>query len=208
MEVSISLHKQNIVIDTVNNIPVIPLGSDIKMLGAFKNSSATTITMEDPETSQRITVQCGREEENETTFLLHPSTVDNTGEVTCLPVTTITLKNNESRQVELSLYKHIMDKVFSPGLYHISLSYDSIRSVPYIFNISFKEESVSQLVAIIDDTTKNIWIRKESLLWLKKLDKNFQYDFTSPDNKGIIALFELWWEKNKNTTEVRSAFSL
>jgi hypothetical protein len=207
MEISVSLHKQNIIIDTVNKIPVIPLGSDIKILGVFKNPSADTITMEDPETSQRITVQCGVEGENETTFLLHPSTVDNTGEVTCLPVSAITLKNSENRQVDVSLYKHIMDKVFSPGLYLVSLSYDSIRSAPCLFNISFKEESVSQLIAILDDTTKNIWVRKESFLWLKKLDKNFQYDFTSHDNKKNSAQFKLWWEKNKNTAEVKSAFS-
>jgi hypothetical protein len=197
MQMTVKLSSSNDIIDTINGIPVIALASDVQCIGQFENIDSPELSIEDLETSQKITVHCKPSDEPETMFLLHPSMVDATGEVTCLPVTKIQLKTGENRTVEFSLYNKIMDKCFSLGVYEVSLGYDSLRSKPCRFIISFQKQSVLELLSIVENTSIDEWVRNKSLQWLQKINSDFDYNFTNPrDNEQRIVSMKKWWDDN------------
>jgi len=135
MDISIKLKSLENIIDSLDNIPIYPIGTDIVLTGKIINNDNKAITIEDPKTSQKVVIYCKSEKDIETSFLLNHSIIDKTGEITSPPLYLITLKENESKKFNIHLDKQIIDQLFIPGRFEISLAYDNIYSKPLILFI-------------------------------------------------------------------------
>jgi len=180
---------------------VIPLGFDIILHGSIINTGERQLTIESPATTQKIMVHLKSEQDTtETTFLLNPSHMDALGEITIPPRTDLVIKPHKETQFTISLYSHVMDKCFIPGVFTAALSYDTVRSEPLLFTVKFTKNSVGRLLTILNDPKNDLWIRKESYRLLKKVKPDFVYNF----NENSVESFNYWWDKEKDSRQVDS----
>jgi hypothetical protein len=201
MITAIELNESTMTIKSQNHNTVIPLGYDIVINGIIENNNDNAIKIEDPHVSQNILIHLvSNKDKQETTFLLNPSIVDSMGEVTIPPRKEIELKPHEKTSVIVHLYSHVLDKCFAEGDFSISLSYGENCSAQFKFSIEFSPESVARLLELLNDSKVDIWVRKEACKWLNKVKPDFNYNF----NENSIESFQFWWNKEKDSKEIKS----
>jgi hypothetical protein len=199
INITLSVFTETTTIGTINNTPVIPFGVPINLLCKITNTSDTNIQIEDPATSQSTIGYCMQEgSSEEISFILNPSSIGATGEITRPLSQIIILNQGESIEFTVELYKHIIDKCFIPGHFTVTVAYEEERSKPCDFIIQFTKESIDSLLPVLNDQTKDTWIRQEAYDWLKKVNPKFEYDF----NKKNIEDYIFWWEKQMESVEI------
>ena len=183
--------------------PRVALGNDIRLAAGIGNAGSTDLVIEDPKTTQLLTVHVkSPQDTGETSFLLNPSNVDALGEMTAPPRSDATIKPESYAPFRISLYKHMLDKCLSEGPYSIAFSYGDFRSTPVTLTAEFAPASVKPLLAILEDTGKDMWVRKEAYKWLRKAKPDFAYDFAKPD----LGAFTTWWESEKERPDLEARF--
>lgn len=65
------------------------------------------------------------------------------------------------------------------------------------------EVSVEPLLALLDDTGRDMWVRKEALKWLRRLKADFEYDHAKSDSRA----FQDWWASIKGRHHPRGGWS-
>lgn len=138
----------------------------------------------------------------ETSFLLNPSLVDATGEMTAPQRSEVAVMPGAYAPFRLSLHKLALDKCLAEGLYAVAFSYGDTRSSAATLEVEFAPPSVAPLLAILEDAGKDMWVRKEALKWLRKLKPDFAYDFVKPDTRG----FRAWWDVEGKKPDIEARF--
>lgn len=181
----------------------VPMGEDIRLLAGIGNKGAQDLAIEDPKTTQLIFIHVKTPQDTvETSFLLNPSLVDATGEMTAPPRGEVTVKSGAYAPFRLSLHKLALDKCLTEGLYAVAFSYGDTRSAPATLVVEFAPASVAPLLAMVEDSGKDMWVRKEALKWLRKLKPDFAFDFTKPDARA----FRAWWDVEGKRPDIEVRF--
>lgn len=183
--------------------PRVAMGEDIRIFAGIGNSGALDLVIEDPKATQLILIHVKTPQDSvETSFLLNPSLVDATGEMTAPPLVEVAVKPGAYAPFRLSLHKLALDKCLAEGLYAVAFSYGDIRSAPVTLVVEFAPASVMHLLAILEDAGKDMWVRREALKWLRKLKPDFAYDFTKPDARD----FRAWWDVEGKKPDIEARF--
>ena len=135
-------------------------------------------------------------------FLLNPSHVDSLGEVTAPRSSEVSVKPGSYAPFRISLYRNIMDNCLAEGLYAVAFSYGEMRSAPATLIVEFAPASVEPLLAILEDASLGMWVRKEALKRLRRLKSDFEYDFAKPDSHA----FRTWWDSVKAAPNLDARF--
>lgn len=203
----------------INEIPIYPMGHNLSLKTLFNNNSSTVITIEDPNTSQKYLLKMKREgviEDNY--FMINPSQIDATGEVTSPISKTVTIKPDEIISHSFELYKIISDKCFIPGFYNLYIEFDEVKSELLSFGVEYRPESVSKLTDILIDEQADKWLRSESAKWLNKLSERPDIIMGSSgetedeknkrivQNKENLKLFLHQWHYDESTDETQLFF--
>jgi hypothetical protein len=183
--------------------PRVAMGEDIRLLAGIGNKGAQDLAIEDPKSTQLILVHVKTPQDTvETSFLLNPSLVDATGEMTAPPRSELAVKPGTYAPFRLSLYKFALDKCLSEGQYEVAFSYGDTRSPSATLAVEFAPASVAPLLALLEDAGKDMWVRKEALKWLRKLKADFTFDFAKPDARE----FRAWWDVESKKPDPEARF--
>ncbi len=206
--ISTALSEKNAVTATVDEVPVFPLGLDILVRGKFRNEKGETVTIENPETSQNTIVHYTIDQDFSSWFFVTPSSVDAMGEVTIPIPQMVELKSGESTEITVSLYKYMVDRCLAQGLFEVWFAYDTIESRPCAFRTVFMKRSVMPLLSLLQKSSNEEWVRRESLRWLKLVRPDFGYQIggEEEENRSRIDEFREWWEANRDTAEMDALF--
>lgn len=184
IDISIDIEDSKVIVDTINDIPIIPMGFDIIFITEVKNSGNEIIYIEEPRTSQNSLVHHLHSEYNtEGTIFLNPSeyeiidTVENYSLFVAPHSDTIMLKPGEISKYEFSLFEFILDRSLIPGIIEISTSYFEKRSNVFKFKVEFRNESIDELIKILENKEIDMWSREEALKWIKVGNPKFRYSF-------------------------------
>jgi hypothetical protein len=203
MKTRIELDPTMPLLPTPDKTPRVALGTDLRFVAGIGNTGDRDLTVEDPKGTQLILIHVRTPQDTvETSFLLNPSQVDALGEMTAPPHDEVSVKPGSYAPFRIALFKTMMDKCLAEGPYAVSFSYGDSRSAPATLIAVFAPASVGLLLAILDDDRKDMWVRKESLKWLRQLKPDFAYDFTKPDSRA----FRAWWESEKGKPGIEARF--
>jgi hypothetical protein len=203
MKLRIELDPGMPLLPSPDSTPRVALGTDFHFFAGIGNKSEQNLTIEDPKGTQLISIHV-RPPQNaaETSFLLNPSLVDKLGQVTAPDYEEIAVRPGAYAAFKFALFKTLMDKCLAEGSYAVSFSYGDVRSAPITLISVFAPESIEPLLAILDDTGKDMWVRKEALKWLNRVKPDFAYDFGKPDSRG----FRAWWNMEKVKPGIEARF--
>lgn len=203
MKTRIELDPAMPLLPTPDKIPRVALGTDFRFVAGIGNTGGQDLVIEDPKGTQLIMVHVRPPQDTvETSFLLNPSQVDALGEMTAPPHEAVSVKPGSYAPFRVALFKTLMDKCMSEGPYAVSFSYGEIRSAPANLIAEFAPSSVEPLLAILDDASNDMWVRKEALKWLRLVRPAFKYDFAKPDSRG----FRAWWDVEKVKPDIGAGF--
>ncbi len=203
MKTRIELDPGMPLLPSPDKTPRVALGTDIRLVAGIGNTGRQDLAIEDPKGTQHIMIHVrSPQDTTESSFLLNPSEVDALGEMTALPHPEVWVKPGSYAPFRFSLYKNLMDKCLSEGLYQVAFSYDENRSAPATLIAEFAPASVEPLVSILDDAGRDMWVRKEALKWLRRLKADFAYDFAKPDSRAFLA----WWNSVKGKPDLEARF--
>ena len=203
MNLRIELDPGMPLLPSADSTPRVALGTDFRFFASIVNKSEQNLRIEDPKGTQLIFIHLrSPQDTSEPSFILNPSLVDKLGEVTAPDYEEIAVRPGAYAPFKFALFQSLMDKCLAEGAYAVSFSYGDIRSSPVTFTSVFAPESVELLLSILDDTGKDMWVRKEALKWLLRVKPGFEYDFANPDSRG----FRAWWNAEKDNPGVLSRF--
>lgn len=175
--------------------PRVAMGEDIRLVAGIGNTGSQDLAIEDPKSTQLIFIHVKVPGDTaESSFLLNPSLVDATGEMTAPPRGEVAVKPGSYAPFRVSLHKLMLDKCLAEGPFAVAFSYGDTRSAPATVAVEFAPASVAPLLAILEDAGKDMWVRKEALKWLRRLKPDFAYDFARPDSRD----FRAWWDREAN----------
>jgi hypothetical protein len=203
MQTRIELDPAMPLLPSPDKTPRVALGTDLRFVAGIKNTGVQDLFIEDLKGTQLIMVHVRTPQDtNETSFLLNPSQVDALGEMTAPPHEEVSIKPGSYAPFRIALFKTIMDKCLAEGAYAVSFSYGDTRSAPVTLISEFVPESVEPFLSILDDTSKDMWVRKEALKWLQRVKPDFTYDFAKPDSRE----FQSWWNAEKANPGIKTRF--
>jgi len=175
IDVSLRIDRPAQPLRLIDDIPVFPMGQDLVFASGFVNSGKSDLTIDDPKTSMKVQVHLSSDNDpQEVVFKLNPPVVDSTGERTLPPSMSIVLQPQQSTIVTFELFKYVMDKCFVPGNYILSVEFSGVKSPELKYAVEFCPESVPKLVFLGIDEKMSMWIRRESIKWLKKMPKSME----------------------------------
>ncbi|MBD3332328.1 hypothetical protein GF356_05725 [candidate division GN15 bacterium] len=218
LQISLTVEKPAPPDRMIEEIPVYHMGQDLSLRATFTNGGDDSISIEDPQMSQAVNLMLSREASEDELFMIHPTQMDATGELTAPVPSTLRLAPNESAKLEFSLYEIIPDKCFTPGVYAIYIEFSDVKSPLLGFAVEFRPQSVPLLTQIAVDEEASRWLRKTSLEWLGKLPKTPQIQLPAASetpeerkqrveqNAQTARLFLGNWQFEKNTAETLELF--
>ncbi len=203
MKTRIELDPGMPLLPSPDKTPRVALGIDLRFVAGIGNTGNQDLLIEDPKGTQLIMIHARTPQDTgEVSFLLNPSQVDSLGEMTAPPHSEVSVKPGSYAPFRISLYQNIMDRCLAEGLYAVTFSYGDTRSTPATLVTEFAPASVEPLLAILDDTGRDMWVRKEALKWLRRLKADFEYDFAKPDSH----VFKAWWASIKRGPDLDARF--
>ncbi len=219
MQISLKVDKPEKPVRHMNGVPVYPMGHDISLTAEFVNKGKDNLSIEDPQTSQKVLLWFLPEDEtDEIVFELNPGTIDVTGERTAPITSDIQLGPKESISVSIEFNKYCGDRCFSPGKYELYIEFMEIKSPRLEYGIEFCPQSVPNLIAITINEDGDKWFREESLLWLQKLpekpDIKLAVEGETDDQKTVretrnrenARLYLEKWHVQQETETIRDFF--
>lgn len=190
IDISLGIENSKVIVDTINDIPIIPMGFDIIFITKVKNSGNKNIFIEEPKTSQNSLAHHLHSEytknskyNTEGTLFLNPAeqkiidSIKNYSLFVAPRSDTIMLKPGEISKFKFSLFEYILDRSLIPGIIEISTSYFEKRSNVFKFKIEFRNESIDKLIKILENEKLDMWSRREAYKWIKKGKPDFNYSF-------------------------------
>ena len=218
MQISLAVDKPAAPVRVLDGIPVYAMGHDLAMTANFKNVGPGKISIDDPQTSQAVTLRLRQKGPEDAAYMIHPSRIDATGEITAPPTSALDLVPGQSTSVTVNLHGVIVDKCFLPGIYEIYVEFNGIRSAPLVFAVEYRPESVPPLVTIAVDEAADPWVREEAVAWLNKLPRSPKMELPIADepeearnrrinkNQSSAGEFLDYWRYGRNPQETETFF--
>ena len=219
MQISLRVKEPANPIRHVDDVPIYPMGYGIGLVAEFTNKSAVDVNIEDPKTSQKVLLWVLMEGEvEEDVFEINPGSIDITGERTAPLSGNIIIRSKETISLSFKLYKYCLDGCFIPGKYELHLEFLEMKSPLIKYGIEFHPESVQTLIDIALDETGTLWLREESLIWLRKMPEKPNIELpieneseTEKENRELrnrenARLFLEHWPNKRETKAVKDFF--
>ena len=202
--------------DTVPVLPVLPVAGPLKLALRFGNAGSSVLTVESPDTSQALLLRLlAPAPRGESWYLLNPSQIDATGEITAPLSRQLNLAPGQAVERSIELGQYNLDRWFEPGLYEVWIDYQGVQSNRLRFATELRAESVPRLVELAlagpDD-----WIREQAMVMLRQLPGGPDLALPAGDaaerdagkarNADRAALFIADWPQQRQTPAVQDYF--
>jgi hypothetical protein len=150
-------------------VPVLALTSPVHLTVRLVNDAATPLAIESPRTSQDVLLWLAAPESAaESWFMLNPSQIDATGEVSAPMPVQLVLQPGQAFEMPAGLGSDSVDRWFKPGVYDVHVSYAGVQSRRLRFATELRAESVPQLVRLALNGP-DAWIREQSMDMLRRI---------------------------------------
>jgi hypothetical protein len=220
MEVSITLAVEDppVPVRMYDHIPVYAMGQDLVLAVTFTNDGGRAVSMDDPQVSQALYLLLARDGSEDALYMVHPSTMDATGELTGPVPATLELPAGGSVAVSFRLHQIVPDRCFSPGTHSVYIEFHGVRSAVLEFGVEFRAESVPTLAGLATDETADPWLRREAVDWLGRLpeppgirlpeseESDAERRQRIDENTVSVNRFLGDWQLARNRSETRAVF--
>jgi hypothetical protein len=213
MKIDLELASATAVARQSGTVPVLAITSPVRLTIGFSNAAATALAVESPRSSQDLLLWLVTPRA-ESWYMLNPSRIDATGEITAPMPVNIVLQPGERLELPAELGSDSADRWFASGVYAVYVSYAGVKSNRLRFATELRAESVPALVEMAL-AGRDAWFREQAMLLLQGIPGG--PDLALPRGAAEKAAgearnaegarrFLIDWERLKQTAEVLAFF--